>query len=122
MSILNTLVVACSHENFEQIFIGENSWYPISIDKNKISQIKFVVAYRKMPVAAITHLAEIEMIIPYENTKKYKVIFKEKPKEIMHIPMGQDQRNVPQNPRYTTLDNIKNSKNMDSLYILNKKA
>lgn len=112
----DSLIVACSKENFNKIYLNEMAWYPIPIAKDKITQIKYVFAYQKSPIAAITHVATVKDISIFEGTKKYIVRFKKAPEEIKHIEMGQDQRNVPQNPRYSTYDIIIKSDNMDSIY------
>jgi hypothetical protein len=112
----NSLIVACSKENFSKLFIGEHAWYPIPISILKIPDIKYIFAYQKSPIAAITHYAEVKEILSTEDKNKYKIVFKSRPIEIDYIEMGKDQRNVPQNPRYGNKDKIIDAKNMDFIY------
>lgn len=116
MDELDSLIVACSKKNFNEQFIGEMAWYPISINSSKIDSIKYVFAYQKSPIAAITHLAEVGRIEKIESLKKYKIIFKAPPTKINPVLMGEDQRNVPQNPRYANHDRVLKAKKMDQIF------
>ena len=113
----DTLVVACGGENFDEVFMKECAWYPIPLSQERIPTIKYIAAYRKLPVAGITHVAEVKEIIKLKDVKhRFKVFFKDKPKKISKIPMGKDQRNIPQNPRYSSYIKLLNAKNMDEIY------
>ena len=112
----DSLIVACGKESFNEIFINEKSWYPVAINIKKIDEIKFVFAYQKSPIAAITYVAEVKEIVNVEGTSKYKLIFKDTPKKIRKVPMGKDQRNVPQNPRYANSEVVVKALNMDCIF------
>ena len=113
---LDSLIVACGSENFKEQFFSEKAWYPVSISSEKLCNIKYLFAYQKSPIASITHMAEVESILLIEGTKKYKIIFKNTPIKINNIPMGKDQRNVPQNPRYANSQRVHKAINMDNIF------
>lgn len=113
---LNTLIVACKKENFDSVFISEKSWYPISIGAEKVKDIKYVISYQKSPISALTHIATVKKIERIPNSKKYKIIFKNTPTEITYIEMGENRKNVPQNPRYGNKEKILKAKTMDDIY------
>ena len=86
------LVVPAQQEGFERVFLGENQWYPIRIKKNRIPQIKWIAAYQVSPVSAITHVAKVKEITPYESTNKYVVTFDGFAKEIKPIPLEKSKK------------------------------
>ena len=65
------------------MFLGEDCWYAIRISGGMLEKIKYMAAYQKPPVRAITHYAPVDRIEPYGEDGKYKLIFslKAKPKE-----------------------------------------
>ena len=55
------------------------------------------------PIAAVTHLAEIDHIEPYGDDGKYKIIFKGPATPLKNpIPFGDAITGSMQGPRYTT--------------------
>lgn len=42
-----------------------------------IPKLKYIAVYRCSPVSAITHIAKIKEILPYQNTRKYLLKFEE---------------------------------------------
>lgn len=115
MHELNSLIVSCGKDNFKIQYIDENAWYPVSINPTKIPQLKYIFAYQKSPVAAITHVAQIKNITPIIGSSKYKITFNA-PEQIRTVPMGRDQRNVPQNPRYARYKKVIGALNMDAIF------
>ncbi|MEH0862275.1 hypothetical protein [Halobacteriovorax sp. DPLXC-1] len=113
---LDTLIVACKKENFESVFINEKSWYPILIKDEKVKIIKYVISYQKAPISSLTHIAEVKKIVKMPDNKKYKIIFKGTPKKIIPIEMGENRKNVPQNPRYGNKEKILKASSMDDIY------
>ena len=110
----DTIVVPAKKEGFENVFIGENCWYSIRIRDERIPQIKYIAVYQVAPVSSITHLAEVEKIIPSDkDPKKYKVIFKASAEEIRSIPLGE--KSKIQGPAYCICDHLKTAKNIDEL-------
>lgn len=108
----DTIIVPANKEGFDQVFIGEDCWYAIRIGGGMLDKIKHIAGYQTTPVMAITHVAEIEGIVPYGDTGKYKVIFSEPAKEIEHIPYGDAPSGAMQGPRYTNLAKLKNAKKL----------
>lgn len=95
----DTIVVPAREDGFKQVFLGENRWYAIRIGAAMKERIKYIAAYQVAPVSAITHLAEIEDILPYEDTGKYEVVFKGPAQEIQTVKLV-DPKNSPQGPVY----------------------
>lgn len=98
----NTIVVPAQKEGFEDVFLGENSWYAIGISGGKLNQIKYSAAYQTNPISAITHVAAVERIEPYGDGGKYKVIFSSDAKPIGPIEFGDAPLGTMQSTRYTT--------------------
>ncbi len=82
---LDTIIVPAQEDGFQETFLGENCWYAIRLNERKIPNLRFIAVYRKAPVSAITHLAEIDRIEKYKDTGKFIVYFKGMAKEINHI-------------------------------------
>jgi len=106
---LNTIIVPAHEDGFQETFLGENSWYAIRLNKKKIPDLKYIAVYRKAPVSAITHLAEIDRIEKYKDTGKFIVYFKGKAKEIEHIKRIEGGF-APQCPVYTNYQRLIESK------------
>lgn len=112
----DTVVVPAKEEGFLRAFIGENRWYAIRINARHIPKLKYVAAYRVAPIGAITHLAEIEKISPYENTGKYLIKFKESAVTIGPIRRLEDSRVSMQSSRYALREKLLNAKNLDEIW------
>jgi hypothetical protein len=76
------IVVPAKRSGFEKVFLGENCWHEIRLNENKIDKLKYIAAYQKAPISAITYLAKIKSIKKYKNTGKYVVYFKGKPRKL----------------------------------------
>ena len=104
---LDTIVVPAREEGFQETFIGENRWYAIRIHSSMIPQIKYIAAYRISPISAITHVASVSKIVPWEDTGKYCLEFGEPAREIVPIKLEQHSRGkAPQAPRYTSMEKL----------------
>ena len=111
MNEFDTIVVPAREENFQKIFLGEKRWYGYWINPKIISNLKYIAAYRSMPIKALTHWAKIKSIENSNSEKKYIINF-ETPEEIEPI------KNVKLNgrtamiiaPRYTNLAQLKKAK------------
>lgn len=102
----DTIIVPAQKDGFEKVFIGENRWYAIRISSSRLHQFKYIAAYQVSPTSAITHVAKIKEIRPYENTGKYEIIFEGKAEKIKPLPLA-EARNSPQGPSYCSFDSIK---------------
>jgi hypothetical protein len=95
-AVSDTLIVPARKEGFERVFLGENAWYSIRLQEQRIPQIKYVAGYQVAPISAVTHLAEVaEIVRSHEDPTKYKVIFKGAAKTIKPIPLGNAQIQCP---------------------------
>lgn len=95
----DTIVVPAQEEGFRRVFLGENRWRAIRIGAAMKERIKYIAAYQIRPVSAITHIAEVKEIRPYQDTGKYEVIFAGPAEKIAPIPLGEP-KNSPQGPVY----------------------
>ncbi len=111
---LNTIIVPAHEDGFQETFLGENSWYAIRLNKKKIPNLKYIAVYRKAPVSAITHLAEIDRIEKYKDTGKFIVFFKGKAKEIEHIKRIEGGF-APQGPVFTNREKLSKAKSTDEV-------
>jgi hypothetical protein len=104
---MDTVVVPAQEEGFQRVFIGENRWYSIRMAPKRMPMIKHIAAYRTAPLSAITHLAHVREIRPFENTGKFELLFDGPAEEIKHIPAGGAKGFAPQGPCYTSLQRLK---------------
>ena len=108
---LDTMLVAAEEPGFESAFLENNCWYPVAISINMLDKIKYIAVYRKNPIKAITHYAEVAKIDLYENTGKYVLYFKGEGKKLER-PIPIDSKNPYRTPRgrvYTNIDKILNA-------------
>jgi hypothetical protein len=100
---LDTVIIPAQREGFESAFLGANAWWAIRIAENHQANLRWIAAYKVAPVAAITHVAEIDHIEPYGDAGKFKVVFKGPPNALeTFIPYGDAPSGAMQGPRYTT--------------------
>lgn len=112
----DTVVVPAREEGFQKRFIGENCWFAIRIGAKQLPKLKYIAAYQVAPIGAVTHIAEIASITPYENTGKFLLTFKEPAQKIEAIPRS-DYSNVNmQSPRYAQREKLLKAKNLDEIW------
>jgi hypothetical protein len=101
--VRDTIIVPAQRDGFERVFLGQNAWWAIRIAEKHRPNLKWIAGYQTLPVAAITHVAEIDHFEPYGEEGKWRVIFKG-PAEAIHkpIPFGDAISGSMQGPRYTT--------------------
>lgn len=117
------LIIPARKEGFEKVFIGQDEWYAVRIGKDKISQLKWIAAYQVAPVSAITHIAKIKEIVPYQDSGKYLIKFDGPASKIKPIPLGENSSKAPQGPIYVDKESLVGSKNIeDALATNHKKA
>ena len=89
-------------------FLENNCWFAVAISSNMLTKIKYIAAYQKSPIKAVTHYAEIDRIEPYEDTGKYIIYFKGKAKKLKRfIPLNPKNPNrTPQGRVYTNINKI----------------
>jgi len=117
ISEVDTVVVPAREDGFKEVFLGENRWYEIRIHHSVIPRIKYIAAYQVAPVSAITHLALVKNIEPWQDSGKFVVNFAEPAKEISPIPLVPKSRvKALQNIRYTSLDKLQRAKTLDEVF------
>jgi hypothetical protein len=110
----DTIVVPAQEDGFKAEFLGNNHWYAIRIGAAMKDRIKYIAAYQVAPISAITHLAEVEAIIPYKDTGKYIVKFKNAAKQIKPIKLKNPDKK-PQGPVYVKYSDLSKAKSIDDL-------
>lgn len=113
----DTIVVPAREEGFKQRFLNENCWFAVRINVKHISKLKFIAAYQVAPVAAITHIAEIEAIVPYNDTGKYLIKFKGAATATVPIPRPESSVVNMQSSRYALRDKLLTAKNLDQVWV-----
>lgn len=117
-SEIDTVVVPAREEGFEETVLGEDRWYAVRLQTSMIPKIKHLAVYRVSPVSAITHVAPVENIEPWQNTGKYVLHFSESARELEKplnlVPKGSVK--ALQNLRYTSYERLMNAKNMEEVF------
>lgn len=111
----DTIVVPAQIDGFKKEYLGNNQWFAIRIGAAMKERIKYIAAYQVAPVSAITYVAEIDSILPYQNTGKYLVKFK---KAAIQLPVSiklKDTTKKPQGPVYVKYSDLKKAKSIDEL-------
>jgi hypothetical protein len=118
ISDIDTVVVPAREEGFKETFLRENRWYAIRIHGTMRPQIKYIATYQVAPISAITHLAPVRSIEPWQDSGKYVVIFSESAREINPpIHLVKNGRIKPlYNLRYTTVQKLESAKNLDDVW------
>jgi hypothetical protein len=98
----DTIIVPAKPDGFKRVFLGENCWYAIQIAEKMRSKLRWIAAYQRGPISAVTHIAQVDKIEPYGDGKKYKVVFKAPASPIGPIPLGKDGKGWMQRSRYTS--------------------
>lgn len=97
------LIVPAQPEGFRRAFIESQAWWAIRIAGKHRSNLKWIAAYQVLPIAAVTHLAEIDCFVPFGDEGKFKVIFKGPAKELEKpLPYANAVSGAMQGPRYCT--------------------
>lgn len=112
----DTVVVPAREEGFQARYINENCWFAIRINAKHLGKIKYIAAYRVAPIAAITHIAEVEKIEPYGNTGKYLLRFKTAAQTIGPIPRAEGSITNLQAPRYALRERVLAAKTLDEVW------
>ena len=100
--VKDTIVVPAQREGFEKVFLGAKAWWAIRVAEKHRANLRWIAAYQVVPIAAITHLAEIDRLEPYGDDGKFKVIFKGPAEPLARpVPYGDAPSGAMQGPRYT---------------------
>jgi hypothetical protein len=112
----DTIVVPAREDGFKDTFLDKNCWYAVRINAKHISKLKYVAAYQVAPVGAITHVAEIDSIVPYNDTGKYMIKFKGAATAIVPIPRSESSVVNMQSARYALREKLLAAKNIDQVW------
>jgi hypothetical protein len=114
---IDTVVIPAKEEGFRRVFLGEKRWHAIRIGAVYQPKLKYIAVYQVAPVSAITYIASIQSIEPWEKTGKLVVNFAGAPQRIAPIPLADNGRvHAPQNLRYTNRQKLTTAKNLDDLW------
>lgn len=112
----DTVVVPAQEEGFQAEFINRNCWFTIRINAKHRDKLKYIAAYRVAPTKAITHIAEIAEIVPYQDTGKYLLRFKGPATTIGPIPRLEGDVANMQSPRYALHEKLLAAKHLDAVW------
>lgn len=113
----DTIVVPAREEGFRSVFLGQDSWHSIRIGAAMKGRLTHIAAYQVAPHSAVTHVAEIDEIKPYQDTGKYLVIFKGPARKIRSVPVA-DTRNAPQGPVYVKLEDLERAETLEEAMLV----
>ena len=110
------IVVPCREEGFQNVFLGDNCWYYVSIAPGKVEQIKWCASYQVAPVSAVTYVAPVSRIELFGEHGEYKILFANPAVKLREpIIYGSTKPGSMQRPRYTTLGKLKAAKEVSDL-------
>ena len=111
---VDTVVVPARESAFREAFVGEDCWYNVRIHSSMLNQIRYCAAYRTVPVSAITHVAPVKSIEPYQDGGRVKILFAEPATEIKPIRLVKGGRvKAPQSLCYTSYARMMSADNLD---------
>lgn len=117
-SDIDTVVVPAQEEGFNETFLGENRWYKVRLHSSMIPKIKHIAVYQVAPVSAITYVAPVESIEPWQNSGKYVLNLSEParklPQQMKFVPKGKVK--ALQNLRYTSYERLMNAKTLEEAF------
>ena len=112
------IVVPCREEGFNNVFLGDNCWYYVSIAPGKVEQIKWCASYQVAPVSAVTYVAPVSRIELFGEHGEYKILFASPAVKLREpIIYGSTKPGSMQRPRYTSLGNLKAAKEVGDLVV-----
>src|SRR6266700_1200285 len=117
----DTVIVPAREGGFKRVFLGKNQWYAIRISPAMKDRLKYIAAYQVAPISAVTHIAEIKEIRPYENSGKYLVEFKGPAQPIGPIGPGKLHYTF-QGPTYVQRDKLLKAKTLEDVLTLWRKG
>jgi hypothetical protein len=117
----DTVIVPAREGGFKRVFLGNNEWHAIRISPAMKDRLKYIAAYQVAPISAVTHIAEIKEIRPYEDTGKYLVEFKGPAQPIG--PIGPGKLNYTfQGPTYVQRERLLKAKTLEDVLTSWRKA
>ena len=103
-------------DGFERAFLGDQCWHAVRLHGSMRTQIKHTAAYRVVPTSAITHVAEVRSIEPWQESSTVVLYVREPAEQIEPIPFvkGGHLKSF-QSLRYTSIDKIRSAKTIDDI-------
>ena len=114
---VDTVVVPARMAGFKEVFLGENRWYATRINASMAEQIKYIAAYQVKPISAITYIAKVASIQPWQDTGKVVLNFSEPATPIGPIKRVKGGKVLaPQGIRYTSHQKLEAAKTLDDAF------
>ncbi len=117
-SDIDTVVVPAQEDGFNETFLGENRWYKVRLHSSMIPKIKHIAAYQVSPLSAITYVAPVESIEPWQDSGKYVLKFSKPatklPQPVKLVPKGEVK--ALRSLRYTSYERLMNAKTMEEAF------
>ena len=86
--------------------MGQRSWYPVRLNKERKGAIQWIAPYQGKPVSAITCYARIERIESYAASSGYRIYFSEPVMLDRPVVLGAGTTQSIQGQRYTMLKKL----------------
>lgn len=116
-SDVDTIVVPAKENGFRDVFLDQDRWYEVRMESAMREKIKHVAVYRTAPISAITHIATIKSIEPWQNEGRWVINFDGSAKEIKTIPLNKNGKIKPlQSPRYAIKDKLLKADTLEDVW------
>lgn len=116
MAKAEVIVVPAQPEGFERAYLGSNAWWAVRIAAKHRNNLRWIAAYQVSPIAAVTHIAEIDRIEPFGDEGKFKILFKGPAEELENaIPYGNAPPGSMQGLRYCSKAKFDAAKSVSDL-------
>lgn len=105
----DTVVFPAHEDGFRSVFLGEEQWRYVRVNRHRIPHIRYIAIYVGAPISAITHYAEVaENGFVFDNEEeKYIVKLASAPIKLnAPIPLGAISPAAVRSPKYTTLNKL----------------
>lgn len=115
-SEFDSIVVPARLTGFNEVYLGENRWPNLKVDRRRLAYLKYIAFYQTTPVSAITHYSAIGELSSLDSVGRYDVTFLGSPNEIVPVRFTASDICAVQSPRYTTLERILNAQSLSHAF------
>lgn len=115
----NVLVVAARPDGFQQVFLNERQWHAVRINPELLQIIRYVAPYISAPVSAITHYANVDSIVPWQDGPRFCLKLSGPPIALpnpIRVNVTGKLRSGIQDRRYTKLSYLLTATNLDEVF------
>ena len=112
----DTIIVPARAEGFNRVFMGQDRWYQIRIGAAMKSKLRRIASYQVNPISAVTHVADIKEIRPWEDSGKYVVFFEGTAQELARPIPIKDGNLAPQGPVYVKWADLEGATCLDDAF------